>query len=222
VNELIVESENELLRLTLNRPEKRNALSLPLIEALCAQFSSAKQKIILLQGSGPSFCSGLDLDQIKSPEAASLYTELARLFQLMYNSPSITLCKVHGHAYAGGIGLIAACDYAIADSRTLFCLPEMRKGIVPALVAALLKRQIAVRHLSELALLGEPIDAGRAQEIGLINAHAENPDQKLDSTIQKLLQNDPKTVMRFKKLLVDLEPMSLTADFHAALKHKSF
>lgn len=198
---LLTQIDGDTLTLTLNRPEKRNALSLALVQELSRAISEAAQqkqlKTLVLQANGSAFSAGMDLNEL-SPK---LYKEVKELFLLLYNSPLITICKVQGFAYAGGLGLIAACDLAFAAPEATFCLPELRKGIIPALVTVLLKRRLSALHLRELAFLAIPITAQRAVEIGLVSAVSEQV------VFKELSDMDPSATKKFKKLLTALDPI---------------
>lgn len=208
---LLTQIEGETLTLTLNRPEKRNALSLSLMQELnqaIAQASKQKQlKRLILQANGPVFCAGLDLNELSS----NLYREIKQLFLLLYNAPLMTCCKVQGSAFAGGLGLIAACDLAYATPEATFCLPELQKGIMPALVTVLLKRRLLPLHLRELAFLATPITAQRAYEIGLITAVSDK------ALFQDSAKIDPVAAKKFKTLLTALDPIE--ADLDLALSY---
>lgn len=160
-----------VLILSLNRPDKRNALNIPLVESLLDTIEGVKDKrVLILKGEGPVFCSGLDLQEAADKAVAEHSSlSIARLLNALSSTPLITIAAVHGAAVAGGAGLMAACDFVLADSKTLFGFPEVRRGLVAAQVLPFLKRQLKERDLRQLLLLGELIDAERALEIGLIN-----------------------------------------------------
>lgn len=164
----------ELLILTLNRPEKRNALNVELLEQLLDKISKAHQdnelRVMILQGAGSTFCAGMDLndaaDHEKIEKSAHLLTQL---FSQLYTSHLVTIAAVHGSAIAGGAGLMAVCDLAIAAQETTFAFPETRRGLIASLVMAFLHRQLREKDFKELLLFGETIDVHKALQIGLIN-----------------------------------------------------
>ncbi len=154
--------------LTLDRPEKRNALTIELIESMCEVIHSLeaqpKQRIVIIRGAGAGFCSGMDLQEASRPELAEHSAHcVARLFDTITQSPLISIAAAHGAAYAGGIGLLVSCDFAIGSDDLKLAFPEVRRGLVPALVAALLRDRIREGDATELFLTAEPITAARAQ-----------------------------------------------------------
>jgi methylglutaconyl-CoA hydratase len=187
----------------LDRPEKKNALSLKLIQKLMKTFKEIPEdtRVLVLRGEGDFFCSGLDLHELQSADAASFTEAVKELFYTLATLPCITIAVVHGGAFAGGLGLIAACDLVIASRESMFALPELKRGVVPSLVFALLKRQIPFRFLQELILVGEPITAVRAHAIGLINEviALEETDSYLHNLIGQLLRNAPEAMFAYKK-----------------------
>ena len=166
-NVLIVEQLDDATAvLTLNRPERRNALSIELMESLCAALESfAEQeqfRVLVLRGAGAAFCSGLDLVR-SGGRRTGRRTALcvARTFQTLSDFPLIAIAAAHGAAYAGGAGLMACCDFIVAAEDLRICFPEVRRGLVPALAAVALDGRLRDGDRRELLLLGEPIDARR-------------------------------------------------------------
>ncbi len=165
--------------LTMNRPERRNALNRALIEALSASFGRARDdsavRCVVLTGAGPVFCAGLDLGELQ--EALQVKAEspvwenalvLARLYDLIYTLPKPTIAAVNGPALAGGAGLVTVCDLAVATLEARFGYPEVRRGLVAAMVMPHLLRHVGERMARYLLLTGEMIDAETAEEAGLI------------------------------------------------------
>lgn len=164
--------------ITLNRPEKRNALSPQLISALHQAFVEMKAneevKIILLRSTGKAFCAGADLAYLQQLQGFS-YEEnledsrrLMELFNLIYCLPKVVIAEIQGHAMAGGCGLATVCDFAFSVPDALFGYTEVRIGFVPALVSVFLQEQIGAAKTQELLLSGEFITATKAAELGLI------------------------------------------------------
>jgi methylglutaconyl-CoA hydratase len=182
---LLVESLDESTAvLTLNRPERRNALTVELLQVLCAQLESLarepRRRVAILRGAGQSFCSGLDLKDaadshplragsVSDPSTQEAPHWVARTFQTLLETPLITIAAAHGAAYAGGGGLLACCDLAVASDDLQVGFPEVRRGLMPAMVAAILHNRLRAGDLRELLLLAEPISAQRAREIGLVH-----------------------------------------------------
>ncbi|HEY4259512.1 MAG TPA: enoyl-CoA hydratase/isomerase family protein, partial [Schlesneria sp.] len=160
--------------LTLNRPERRNALTIELMQVVCAAFETLanepQRRVVLLQGAGVAFCSGLDLKEAADMSVAEESADwVARMFQTVRASPLITIAMAQGAAFAGGAGLLACCDFAIATEDLKIGFPEVRRGLIPALVAVVLADRLHQHDLNELFLIAEPIDAARAQSMGLLH-----------------------------------------------------
>lgn len=206
--------------LSLNRPDKRNALNIELMDALTQtiQKIDPKKRVLILQGEGPVFCAGLDLieasDHTKSQQSSGA---LARLLQTLYTTPLVTIAAVHGAAIAGGAGLMAACDYVLADPKTLFGFPEVRRGLAAAQITTYLKRQLKERDLRELLLFGELINAERAKEMGLINQTLDQHHflPELMRLADLIVLGGPQAIASTKKLL---QSTTLNEDVQNALK----
>ncbi len=164
--------------ITLNRPDKRNALSPELISGLITAFEELKAseqvKVVILQAEGKAFCAGADLAYLQSLQGFT-YEEnledsrrLKSLFDLIYNFPKIVIASIQGHALAGGCGLVTVCDFAFSVPEALFGYTEVAIGFVPALVSVFLKDQIGGAKTQELLLSGELISSSKAAELGLI------------------------------------------------------
>jgi methylglutaconyl-CoA hydratase len=161
-------------QISFNKPEKRNALCIAMMEQICEAIDKTEQdksqRVILFKGEGKSFCAGLDMEEATNQELSHLSAEhMAKLLNKISNCGQVTIAVVHGAAVAGGAGVMSACDLAIAAKGTRFGYPEVRRGLVPGLVMTFLLRQLSLKHVYELLLLGELINAERAQSIGLIN-----------------------------------------------------
>ncbi|MCJ7628145.1 MAG: enoyl-CoA hydratase/isomerase family protein, partial [Longimicrobiales bacterium] len=175
---LRVEADGGILRLWLNRPEKRNALNAALVEALAGALQDAGSRsdirVILLQGEGPDFCAGADLADLERitamGEEASLADaqRLGSLLLQMRRHPRPIVAAVHGRALAGGCGLATACDLILASEEAEFGYPEVRLGFVPAMVMAILREKLTEGRAFELVTLGSPIPAAEALRIGLV------------------------------------------------------
>ena len=197
-----------LVLITLNRPERRNALSLAMLEELIEAMTSLQgtegPRVLILQGAGPVFCSGLDLVEVSQPDLVRRSTDLlARTFQLMRDTDLVTIAAVHGAAYAGGGGLMASCDIAIAACDLKIGFPETRRGLLPALITAVMSPKVREGDLRELFLVGNTIDATRAQQIGLVQRIVPKDDlmkAALDLA-DGVLAGGPETVKAAKRLL---------------------
>jgi len=225
MSDLILENRSEagLTTLTLNRPEKRNALNIPMLEALCEAVARASategQRALVIRGAGPVFCAGLDLAEARDPASRDRSAALVRdMLESVCGCPSVTIAAVHGAALAGGAGLVAACDVAIATMDSTFGFPEVHRGLVAGLVMTFLRRQLHERHARELLLLGEIIDAERAKEIGLINraVPADMLDSVVESHLDMVRKAAPGATRDTKALLDQLWHHPLAADLDAA------
>ncbi len=210
--------------LTLNRPERRNALSLDLMHQLgCAVESVAQdssQRVLILRGAGEVFCAGLDLKEAsEAGKTDSSAHAVARTLLAVHGCPLITIAAIHGAAMAGGAGLMSCCDFVVAAEGTKIGYPEVRRGLIAALVLTFLQRQLRERHIRELLLLAEPIDAQRALEIGLINRIVPKSDLlnealKIAATC---VQGAPQAIATTKKQLADFRPPSVADDIEKAV-----
>jgi enoyl-CoA hydratase/carnithine racemase len=190
------------LVLTIDRPERRNALSAEVIGALQEALDRVKSdetiRAVVLTGAGEeAFCAGADLgaDAFAFDYATptNAYADLLRTARTL-NVPLIA--RVNGACMAGGIGLLAMCDLAIAAPHAIFGLPEAKVGVFPMQVLAVLQAQVPQRCLVQLCLTGDPIDAARAREIGLVNEVADDLDGALDRLLSRVLSNSPTALRR--------------------------
>lgn len=223
---LIEKPSPQVIVVTLNRPERRNALTIELMTALTAAVESASadetERVLILRGAGQAFCTGLDLNEVSEPEKAHASADLvAKMLLTISETRLITIAAVHGAAVAGGAGIMSACDLVVAAERTKFGYPEAKRGLVAGLVMTFLRRQLRERDVRELLFTGELIDAVRAREMGLIN-RVVRPNE-LESEVQKLvtsiLQNAPGALTNSKRLLEQLWPTSVKEDIDRALAH---
>src|SRR5215211_2492486 len=172
---VLVEKESpQISVVTLNRLERRNALTIELLTELCAAINVAseqpQQRVLILRGAGASFCTGLDLKEAADSTKAHATAEMvANTLIAISQTRLITIAAVHGAAVAGGAGIMSACDFVVAAQRTKVGYPEVRRGLVAGLVMTFLRRQAGERNIRELLFSGELIDAARAKEIGLVN-----------------------------------------------------
>src|ERR1044072_2616318 len=171
---LLIEKQPQLTVVTLNRPERRNALTLDLLAELCAAINVAseqpEQRVLILRGAGAAFCTGLDLKEAADQAKAHATAEMvANTLVAISQTRLVTIAAVHGAAVAGGAGIMSACDFVVAAEGTKIGYPAVRRGLVAGLVMTFLRRQVGERAMRELLFSGELIDAGRAKEIGLVN-----------------------------------------------------
>ena len=223
---LIERREHGITVLTLNRPERRNALGIPLMEELCAAVDSANrdesQRVIILRGAGPVFCAGLDLKESQQAELAHRSAELvARTLEAVGCARPVTIAAVHGAAIAGGAGLMSACDLVVASEETKIGYPDVRRGLVAGLVMTFMRRQMHERHVRELLVLAESIDAARARDMGLVNRVVPTGaafDESL-KLAQFVLKGAPGALAHSRAMLRELWPRTIQQDLAWALEH---
>jgi methylglutaconyl-CoA hydratase len=224
---VLLNREGPVTTATLNRAEKRNALNIPLLDELCAAVvateGDSSQRVFVLRGAGAVFCSGLDLTEAADPAVADASAELlSRTLRTLSTTRLITIAVVQGAAIAGGAGLATTCDFVTATADAKFGYPEIRRGIVPALIMTFLRRQVRERDARELLLLAKLFDAKHAHAIGLVNRIAPDPaalETDVRSIISSILQGAPEAAAETKKLLSDLWPVPITADLDRAHAH---
>ncbi len=224
---ILIARDGALTTVTLNRPDKRNALNVDLLQALCSAVAAAEtdatQRILILRGAGPVFCSGLDLAEAAEPGRAHESADLVhRTLHALGATRLVTIAAVQGAAIAGGAGLMSACDFAVATRDAKFGYPEIRRGLVPALIMTFLRRQLRERDARELLLLGKLFDATHAHAIGLLNrvvADEAALDLEVRTLVSSLLQGAPDALAETKKLLVELWPSPLGRDLDSAHAH---
>jgi methylglutaconyl-CoA hydratase len=223
---LVEKQTPQITLITLNRPERRNALTIELMSELSAAIENAAadetQRVLILRGAGNAFCTGLDLNEAAEMHKAHASAEMvAKTLVTLSQTRLITIAVVHGAAVAGGAGIMSACDFVIAAERTKIGYPEVRRGLVAGLVMTFLRRQLRERDLRELLLTSELIDARRAQEIGLVNRVV--PPNELENAARNIaaaiLQGAPGAIANSKRLIEELWSSSVAEDVAVALRH---
>jgi len=216
MSELVLyESRPPAVLITLNRADKRNALSRGLISGLTDAFERAKNdaaaRCVILTGAGSVFCAGMDLAELQESltapkEQSPVWDDalrLARLYDLIYTLPRPTIAAVNGSAVAGGAGLVTVCDLAVSVPEARFGYPEVRRGVVAAMVMPHLLRHVGERMARYLLLTGEVIDAAEAARTGLIN-EVVPAGQLLDRALswsKSLAEGGPEALASTKALL---------------------
>jgi methylglutaconyl-CoA hydratase len=222
---LIEKQTPQITLLTLNRPERRNSLTVELMTELTAAIENAasdpKQRILILRGAGKAFCTGLDLQEATKVDPHVTAETVARTLLALAETRLVTIATVHGAAVAGGAGIMSACDFVIAAERTKIGYPEVRRGLVAGLVMTFLRRQLRERDLREVLLASELFDAERAREIGLVNRVV--PSSELQAEAERIaasvLQGAPGAISNSKRLLEELWSTSVREDIERALRH---
>ncbi|ARU05907.1 enoyl-CoA hydratase [Comamonas serinivorans] len=213
-DELLTELRGAVLHLTINRPERRNAMSPAVLQGLrdgiARASADAAIRAVVITGVGEqAFCAGADLATGKSFafDYAQPYQGLAELLRTARHATVPLIARVNGACMAGGMGLMAMCDMAVASDKAIFGLPEVKVGVFPAQVLAVLQNLVPRRVLNELCLCGEPISAQDALQVGLINHVADDLDAKLDWLLARLLNKSPAAVRRGLYTLKTVEAM---------------
>ena len=194
---LVVDKKDGVARVTLNRPDVRNAFDDALIASLTNAFAEldrdATIKVVVLAGNGPAFCAGADLNWMKRMAGYS-YDEnlrdaraLAEMLATLDGLDKPTIARVHGPAFAGGTGLVAACDIAVGTPEAKFCFSEAKLGLSPATISPYVMRAIGARAASRYFLTAEVFDAAEALRIGMLSALV--PTAELDAAVDGLIQH---------------------------------
>ena len=222
---LIEKQTPQITVLTLNRPERRNALTIELMGDLATAIENAAadpaQRIVILRGAGKAFCTGLDLGEAVKHEPRETAEMVARMLLALAETRLVTIAMVHGAAVAGGAGVMSACDFVIASDHTKIGYPEVRRGLVASLVMTFLRRQLRERDLRELLLASELISAQRAREMGLVNRVVPPADleTEVQKTVASVLQGAPGALANSKRLLEQLWATSVREDIEHALSN---
>src|ERR1044071_6310801 len=223
---LVEKQTPQITRITLNRPERRNALTIELMNDLSSAIENAArdetQRVLILRGAGSAFCTGLDLNEAAEMHKAHASAEMvAKTLVTLSQTRLITIAVVHGAAGAGGPGIMSACDFVIAAEGTKIGYPEVRRGLVAGLVMTFLRRQVGERNMRELLLGSELIDAARAKEIGLVNRVVVQDDVmgEAEKFAASVLQGAPGALAQTKRLIEELWSSSVKEDVDLALTY---
>ena len=211
MNHLLVEKKGGIARVTLNRPELRNAFDDALINELSKAFvnigKDSSVRVLVLAGSGPAFCAGADLNWMKRMAAYS-YEEnladaraLAEMLATLDRMPKPTIARVHGPVFAGGTGLVAACDIAVGTTAAKFCFSEAKLGLSPATISPHVIRAIGERTARRYFLTAEVFGAEEAYRIGMLSVLTEKLDETIDALIRDLLAGGPQAMKEIKDLI---------------------
>jgi methylglutaconyl-CoA hydratase len=218
--------------ITLNRPDKRNAISFELIDDLLRaleEIETSDAIVLILTGAGKAFSSGMDLENLKTligrtPEQNLQDSQtMVRMFRRLYEFPKVTIAAVNGAAIAGGTGLALLCDFTLAVPEAKFGYTEVRIGFVPAIVSTFLLRQVGEKQARDLLLTGRIIGAEEAAGMGLINeiVAPENLMTRARELAALLMENSPASLRATKKLLNDHARAELELQIEAAVRENA-
>jgi methylglutaconyl-CoA hydratase len=219
-NRLTVASARGILTLTLNRPDKRNALDAAMIDALLRELEGAELdkevRVVSLRGAGKDFCAGADLAELlasvdnTAAENAADAARLGSVFTAIRRLPKPVVAVVHGRALAGGCGLATACDIVAAHAGATFGYPEVQRGFVPAMVIAMLRRAVGEKVGLDLVLTGRLLSAEEAKAIGLVSrvVPSERFDSEVESLLEQLAASSPSALALIKRQFYEVEGRS--------------
>lgn len=213
---------DQIATVTLNRPEKRNALNAKVVTELKEAFAKAasdkEAKVVVLSAAGDAFCAGADLAYLQELQQNTYEENLAdskhlkELFYQIYTHPKVVIANIQGHAIAGGSGLAAVCDFSFAATHAKFGYTEVRIGFIPAIVMVFLLRKIGEGKAKSLLLSGELIDAQKAQDLGMVNevVAAEQLNEAVYTFASKLAKkNSGQSMTATKQMIANVQAMSL-------------
>jgi methylglutaconyl-CoA hydratase len=203
-----------IVTITLNRPDRRNAINYELIRDLLAGLeasASSAAQVLILTGAGRSFCAGMDLENLQQLLGRTAEQNLqdsetaAQLFRTLYDFPKPTIAAVNGAAIAGGTGLVTVCDFALAVPEAKFGYSEVRIGFIPAIVSSFLTAMVGEKHARDLLLTGRIFNADEALKLGLVNEiiAADGLMKRARELATQLLENSPASLQATKSLLSD-------------------
>src|SRR5499427_5324017 len=224
--------DGTIATVTLNRPDKRNAVSLALVSEMLAaldEIANSRAQVVILTGAGKAFCAGLDLDELKSllgkthDENVKDSARMGELFRRIYEFPLPTIAAVNGAAIAGGMGIATMCDFTLAVAEAKFGYTEVRIGFVPALVSSILVWQVGHKIARDLLLTGRLFDAAEAHRYGLANevVPAERLIARAQEIAAQLGENSPSSVRATKKLINSFIAKSLDEQLASAIEENA-
>jgi len=221
---LTITVQDRVARITLSRPKVRNAFNDEVIAELTEAFRSLGQRedvrAIVLAAVGPAFCAGADLNWMRRmadytrAENLADAAKLAEMLRVMYECPKPTVARVQGDVYAGGLGLVAACDIAVSVDSATYCLSEVKLGLMPATISPYVIRAMGARAAHRYFLTAERFSAAEAHRIGLVHevVGADALDAKVDELLKALTSASPNAVRACKRLVQDVAGREITAD----------
>jgi methylglutaconyl-CoA hydratase len=224
--------DSGIAKITLNRPEKRHALSFQLLDELLRaldQVEKSNAQILILTGAGKAFCAGMDLEELKTltgkshAENVADSKKMAQIFRRLYEFPKPTIAAVNGAAIAGGTGLATMCDFTLAVPEAKFGYTEVRIGFVPAIVSSILVWQIGHKVARDLLLTGRIFDAAEAYRLGLANEVVEAAGliNRARELALALMENSPTSLRLTKKLINGFISVQLDAQIEQAVEENA-
>jgi methylglutaconyl-CoA hydratase len=225
---LLLEFSGEVAHITLNRPEKRNAISTQMIAELQSALDAIEKshaRVGILTGAGKAFCAGMDLEMLaaitkQSPgENQDDSRRIAKMLRRIWSFPRPLIAAVNGPAFAGGCGIATLCDFTLASPEAKFGYTEVKIGFLPAIVSVFLTRQIGEKRSRDLLLTGRIIEAAEAKEYGLVTevVPAERLMDRAGELAETLIAASPSSLTRAKRLLISSAAASLDADLERAI-----
>jgi len=224
--------DGRIATITFSRPEKRNALSVQMIEEIMAALAEVEKSealVLIVTGAGKAFCAGMDLEELKSltsktqSENVADSDRMARFFRAIYEFPKPTIAAVNGAAMAGGAGIATMCDFTLALAEATFGYTEVRIGFVPAIVSSILVWQVGHKTARDLLLTGRAFEAAEAQSLGLVN-EVVSPKSLLPRArelAKQLMENSPAALRMTKKLLNNYLAKSLNKQIENAVQENA-
>jgi methylglutaconyl-CoA hydratase len=224
-----LEQDQHIATLTLNRPDKRNAISSTMMDEAQAAFDEVERgpaRVLVLTGAGPAFCAGMDLAYLTESSAQSIETirhdarKVARLFSRIYSFPKPLVAAVRGSALAGGCGLATLADFTLAEPEAQFGYPEVRVGFIPALISPFVVRQIGEKRARELLLSGRIFNAEEARALGLVSeiVLSEKLMERAREMAEILAAMSPMALTHTKRLLVRVQAAQLERELEAGVE----
>jgi methylglutaconyl-CoA hydratase len=222
------ETSGHLSTITLNRPEKRNAISIQMIAELQAALDEIEKthtRVVILTGAGKAFCAGIDLDYLQAigrqtgAENQEDSKRIAKMFRKIWSYSRPLIAAVNGHALAGGCGIATLCDFTLTVPEAKFGYTEVKIGFLPAIVSVFLTRQIGEKRARDLLLTGRLVEAPEAKELGMVNelVAPENLMKRAHELAETILAASPSSVTRAKHLLVSAAAAGVDHDLERAV-----
>jgi methylglutaconyl-CoA hydratase len=210
VGALRIERDGDVLRVTLARPETRNAFDASLITELAEAFVDVgTPRAVILAGDGPSFCAGADVEWMRASAGLGVEENVAdanalrRMFEAIDGCPAPVVAVVQGHALGGGIGLVACSDVVLAEQRAVFAFSEVKLGIVPAVISPFALRKIGESAARRYFVTGERFDSATALRIGLVLEVSDDLEVALERVLGELRTAGPRAARHAKRLVLE-------------------